>query len=481
MATQRTKEEVKTDYTTGFRDLESSSEFLHSGEPLGNGCMINKTRRITYNTGAKFNLCSQAKDVSYVGFPASGCSYTNRSFKCIPGSLSGRLPEVIPDPSRFERWLSSGQRELSYDESELLERQHDAYTRLCALRPPVHMNVVQAACELKDTKQTMRQFLSFMEWARRSLGRVLKRGPIARRVSLLSSCASVASAYLWYQFGVEPTVQDVSRFIKEMSKGKLAVKGHPTTKRVVHHKGQVLKVFYSVKPRISDVSAAMFGNSSSSKCTTDQGVATWEGHDHIVLPNGTTWVTAPHGEQPQTLYRGRTVITRERKGCYFAQVLQDVEMTGLEELQRHLSWNCPLAATMWELTPFSFLVDWVVDVGAAIRRFERGTCAATGRPSLGPIWGWEKEITRRYQPALVRFDAYTSGLEAPESLGYGGSLNLSWVISAMPIETGRSEAFNRFPAPMPKPLWPQVAKEIKAYQISTGMALLAQLASKFRR
>lgn len=479
MATQRTKEEERTSYATGFLDRESSSEFLHSGEQLGNGCMINTTRRITYNTGARFNLCSQVKDTSYVGFPAAGCSFTNRSFKCIPGSPSGRMPEVVPDPSRFERWLSSGQRELSYDESELLDRQHDAYTRLCALRPPIHMNVVQAACELKDTKQTMRQFLSFMEWARRHLGRVLRKGPIARRVSLFSSCASVASAYLWYQFGVEPTVQDVSRFIREVSQGKLTVKGHLTTKRVVYRKGQVLKTFYSVKPRIADVSATMFGNSSSSKNISNQGVATWEGRDHIVLPNGTTWVTAPHGEQAPAIYRGRTVITRERKGCYFAQVLQDVEMTGLEELQRHLGWNCPLAATMWELTPFSFLVDWVVDVGAAIRRFERRTCAAVGRSNLGAIWHWEKEISRRYQPALVRFDAYTTDLEAPESLGNGGSLNLSWVISGKPIETGRSETFNRLPAPMPKPLWPQLAKEVKAYQISTGMALLAQLSSKF--
>lgn len=483
MGQQRTKEDSHTYYTSGFLDHESSSDALHSGELKSSGCRVDQVERITYTCGNKFNTCSHVKDTTFTGFPASGCSYTNRSFKCRPGTPTGRAPEAAAEPSVFERLMPSGTREIAYDDGELLAAKTDAYSRLCALTPQQHMNALQSVLELKDTKQTLGGLLKLIEWAKKHSGRVLRKGPIAKRINLLATAGSIASAYLWYQFGVEPTASDVSRFIRELSQGKLQVRGKMKTKRLIYRKGQVLKAFYSVKPKATQVADAMFGNSSSPSNVSKNGCCTWSGKAHVVLPNGTTWIQAPYddGSYNPSIYRGRTVMTRERKGCYFAQVLSDVELTGWEELQRRLAWNCPLATTMWELVPFSFLIDWVIDVGDAIRRLERRLCAQTYRSYLGPVWGWEREVVRRYQPALVRYDAYVSDLEAPRTYSNGGSLNLRWVVQTMPIEVGKSESFTRSPSPMPSRYWPNVAREVKAYQISSGMALLVQFASKLKR
>lgn len=472
------KEDEQTSTTTGFLDKESSQEFLHAGEQLQGGCLRTSVKKIQYGTGNPFNMCSQTTEWSYSGFPASGCSFTNRSFRVDPGTYPDKPPRVVADPSLFERWMPSGSRELRYSDDDLMESTNDAWTALLALKPQRHMNVAQAVCELKDTKQTIRGLTDFIKWGYDQMGRVVGRR-VKRRMHWFCSLAEVASAYLAYKFGVEPTISDVSRFIREVSSGQLVVKGQKT-KRSVLHKGEVVKTTYQARPRQADVAEAMFGNSSGWSNISKDGVASWNGKSHVSLPTGTTWITAPRYTSTYNpkLYRGRSVTVRYVKGCYFARAKDDYEIGGWDAVQRRLGWNCPVIATMWELTPFSFLVDWVVDVGSYIRRLERQMCSLNTRSMLGPIWEWRKEIVARYVPALVRFDAYADDLEAPTNPGSGGSLNLRWVVAAAPILVSKSVSFNRRAAIQPDPSWPVLAKSIHAYQISTGMALLVQTASE---
>lgn len=460
---EKEKEEYQTQTTTGFINDDTSGSSFWLGHYLEGGCQKASRNRIAYNIKHKFNACSHVKEWSYVGRPAWVATYTNRMLSYRGGSFNAQTPPTYSMfDSRLEIQRPVGSITIGPSgEAEL--KAFDAYNKLIHLNPPRHMNALRSGMELKDTKQTVNGMLDFIKWGHTHLGRTVVVKGVQRRLSLLTNVVTFAQAYLTYQFGIAPTVSDAKQFLREISQGKLRVKGNKL--KTEFHKGDVVVTRWSTRPSAADVRAAMFYDSESGQNTHDEWVTVYAGSSNIVVP-----LSSP---TPKGWSRARTVISRYSTGCYFAEVTEDLVIEGLDELKRRWEWNCPSFRTLWDLCPFSFLVDWLVDVGRFIERLEKRWIAPSYERKLGPIWSGTTTREDTYYPQLQRFDLHVADAKPPQSPGNGGSFLLRWDWSADAYLGARKETFVRKPlGAAPTAVWPELMNRVRAYQISTGMALV---------
>jgi hypothetical protein len=379
-----------------------------------------------------------------------------------------------------------GDKTLRNDTDKAVGERYDAFNRLIHLVRKAQvgsrgMNVTQAVMELKDTKDTFDQLVSFMKWVKSRIGggpvRIAKG--VSRPLRFASSLADCAKAYLWYKFGVEPTARDIAEFRRQVAAGRLRVKGSLQTKTRVAMKNEVVIERWSTARTKSDIAAAMY---DMDELQTKGGYASGSGVQlGYRLPNGISRILLPLAGPAKGWRNAYRVISQSMRGCYFARVKEDIVIDGLDDLRRRFGWDCPALKTVWELIPFSFLVDWIVDVGSFIERLEKRYLYEDYSRYLGPIWGTEEYREDIYVPALQRFDTSFSDLVRPADTSYGGSLNLRWTWSAGVRRISSRTVFNRNVASTPSVLWPMLQKKIQAYQISTGMALLAQLGRELGR
>jgi hypothetical protein len=341
------------------------------------------------------------------------------------------------------------------------------------------MNVARSALELKDSKQTVGQLMSFMRWVKSRIGtRVSIAKPFAKMarkvLTVKDTVAACASAYLWYQFGVEPTVADVKQFIRELSQGKLRVRGYNNP--LVIPKGQTVRARFRCAPRAGQIRELMYPDTRAWTGTID--VDPYLGHS---WPSEES-ITWPPSAQISGDFAAHRVDVSEISGVYFAKLKKSVKIDGLSQLRKRWEWSCPSFKTLWDLLPFSFLVDWVVDVGSIIERLEKRYVTQNYAEYLGPVWLAETRRTVRYYPRLVSGDLQITGLRAPADRLHGGLLNATWSISGDMWKGGstnrtftRSEVKDTPTTVMPRVTWP-----LSAYQISTGMALFTQFAAEMR-
>jgi hypothetical protein len=321
--------------------------------------------------------------------------------------------------------------------------------------------------ELKDTEQTMGQFMNFMKWAKKMLGNKVKigRSGVLRPLSVAMRVADVASAYLWYQFGVAPTVADTKKLLDQISSGRLRVRG---IKPRVVNKGEVVRAVYGVDAPRPDILALMYPNCAGKIDLSVVRELPWLGNKRFrveLIPDGV----------PDPLACRSVRVMGKLKGMYFAQVKRTFEISGIDQLKDRWSWSCPTFRTLWDLLPFSFLVDWLVDVGDYIEKLERRYVQTNYAAHLGTIWRWEKLSSYICKPKI---DSLAMALSDPQTLSttlwsfkhnvYG---RLGYYVSE------KSSSFHREPAGdnvgIASPGW---TGTIDAYRISTGMALLAQAA-----
>jgi hypothetical protein len=382
----------------------------------------------------------------------------------------------ILNPSRIR-----GLRSLAPTEEEVYLAQYDSYTHMLHGAPQSVMNVTQATMELKDTKETIRPLLDFIEWGRKFNGRVA-RGLGGKKFSLLTSLSSAANAYLWYKFGVEPTAADVAKFRQQLVQGKLLVRRVGNPNQDGKPKFNVVRSYFKVGPKLSEIEAAMFPDGGIS----DQESETIELSSYGNVPEGyTSIVTMPLTFRfpDNRLPRGYRVGVTRYNGCVFARATSLSHVDWLEENRRRWEYSMPALATLWELVPFSFLVDWVVDVGGFIRRLERRYMQTTLSRDLGPAWVGIRKTEEVYEPGFQRFSLQVSPVGTnPADYDRSGPLNASWSYRMRPVLVSRNVTYRREPM-MDKPtwIWPTLSRAIKAYQISTGMALIAQAAEAWTK
>lgn len=455
-------------YVTASR--VGNSLFLTRGDFRDNLYEVGITRSISYQNGSRFNPCVHTVASSDNGYlPASAAELTSIRWRghAKPGE---DITAMEPLPSQYIGLKPNGSTSIEVSLAELENARFDGYNRLIHLNPDRHMNALQAAMELKDTKQTLGGLLDFIKWGHEHLGRKVKIGKgLLRPLTAASKLGDVASAYLWYKFGVEPTYQDIEHLRDDLSKGKLRVKG---TKPKTYAKGTVVKAFYAAHPQSPDILSAMYPNATHGSVSISQDmVHTWSGYNTWtgdILPNG---VTDPFA------CRKVTVVGAVR-GCFFAQVKNDFEIAGIDQLKDRWAWNCPSFRTLWELLPFSFLVDWVVDVGRYIERLEKRYLSVSYESHLGSIWGWEKTSTITYGPKINSLAMHWGNPVTLSRTKWAYNHNVTGSLGY--YRCAHSTHFTRsVRAGLTGVNIPAISRSIKAYQITTGMALLAQLAKSF--
>lgn len=472
-----TKTKSRSESRTGARFVPERyvGDHIRIGHMQSGATVRDKIENISYGVGAEFNPCTHSKEITLQqGWDQVG-TFRATSWRCVGGSqAAGTKPQwSIVSGHEYNQgevfWLSWPSKTVRGDMARLENSKLDAYNRLRALRPDPHGNWLQAACELKDSKQTLSGVLQFLNWAKQAIGhktRIPRKGFAPLRAA--SRLADVAGAYLWYKFGVEPTVSDVRKFLTELSNGRLKCYGTLRNPKTVAKKGEVMVCRYSNRPSQSQILDEMFGRSRK---TDGQGVL------HLSR-NTRTYATWPFKglTDAQPSYGRKLYVQRVTSGCYFARVKQDIELSGIDDLKRRWSWNCPSFRTIWELVPFSFLVDWVVDVGSTIERLEKRYCTESFLSYLGPVWVTEKTETITYMP-IVSGSAVVSLRSLPSSVYDGGWLNLQWHADYSYYAQKKTTSFTRRQlGAAPAVAVPELAREIKAYQITSGMALLLQAA-----
>lgn len=367
------------------------------------------------------------------------------------------------------------------DETELARARMNAYNKLIHVRPQVHMNALRSVCELKDSKQTLNGALQFLNWAKTAIGRkhTVKPG-VQARLSAGSKLSVVASAYLWYKFGVEPTIADIRQFCTELGQGRFRVFGELHKTKSLARRGETLVSRYVVRAKDRDILSVMFDGTPPT--------ALGDGKLNLFPPYRNTYVTWPaRGLLPNAdrINYGRPVkVTDEISGCYFAKVKQDINISGLDDVKRHWAWNFPGLRTQWDLLPFSFLIDWIVGVGDTIEALEKRYLYPTYESYLGTVWRFEKTSTVTYRPIVGgSLHVEPSGPARNDPVGghtYGQCLITGTADYSM-YKGERVESFSRAPVGAPSVVWPKVTKRIKLYQISSGMALLAQAAEGWKK
>lgn len=351
--------------------------------------------------------------------------------------------------------------------------QEQALLGLWAGQPRKHMNVMLALIELRDTKKTLTQFTEFTKF-----GIGVMKGNIQLPRSIISkvgaapklagSCQKMAEAYLWYTFGVQPTVHDVRRFCDDISKGKLKVDGFKRKPLLV---GRTYGSGYYSAPENAPGSANVTG--------------------YPVGKSGTWWIQAtPMGvpllsKSPAIIsanLKGYTV--RQVYGKMFAKVREQGKWTW-KYFPSKFAWSCPLLRTAWEATPFSFVCDWFLDVGKSIQRLDDLSWVATTRFAFDEPWVSRVIVDTHYAPVYHGKTEMTGDIVRWSSGGYARAEG-KWHTQAEAYyqPERRHVVYDRMPASelglTYASLWREVIPEwqghLKAYQISTGMALLESVA-----
>lgn len=362
---------------------------------------------------------------------------------------------------------------------QVRQAQESALLSLWAGRPRRHMNVALALIELRDVKKSIDQFVEFTRFGIR-----LVKGQAALPKHIVSalgapraisaSCQKTAEAYLWYTFGVRPTVDDLTRFIREVRQSKLVVGGRKRKPLLIGR--TYANGFYS-GPDNRPEGRTGLGNfvdktesGNWSMTATYAGIPYLHRYPSVVSAN----------------LKGYTV--REVFGKVFAKVREQGQWTW-RYFPSDMSWSCPLLRTAWELVPFSFVLDWFVDVGSSIQRLDDLSWVATTRFAFDEPWVSQAIVDTHYAPQYVGRSRITT-----DEVHWNGKTGQSWVVRARGtwgltryadmVPERRIVNYVRAPASefdltyasLWRKLVPEWQGKLKAYQISSGMALLESVA-----
>lgn len=364
----------------------------------------------------------------------------------------------------------STRKSYSVSDDEVRRRINDAVISLASSPIDRAMNLPRAILELKDTKQTCRSARKLFQYVRR----YPKVGWIGATV------AQVANAYLAWQFGIKPTIADVETFMgtipKRFEVGVRKVhyaKGQPVRAgiRVIHPEQKALmapwvcayvdKKTVRVSPGVTNTYNAFTSGGFGSTTAT-------EGSSSGHYVNSARW---PYGA-------ALSIAANEVSGCVFGRVANDfdADISALQSLQIA---GDPLS-TGWELTPFSFLVDWFVDLGQWIRNANRLNAArGLGFKLEDGIWLSKRLESVTYEP-ILGFSLSTDLTFSGNSFSYGTLITKTvkgYRRVATNVDYSRSvyQEVVRFPG-----LSTNGISGLDAFQWSTGTALAIQAASSIK-
>lgn len=315
------------------------------------------------------------------------------------------------------------------------------------------MNIPQAILELKDMKQTITSCNKLFRW-------LLTIPKVRRYTLLLGSLQAACEAYLTYVFGIAPTIRDVHSFIGQVPKRvRLGVRHTEFTRgqtvcagiRVVNGEEAV---------QLSDINQRLVNIENVYNFGSNDGIwATVYGANSTSM-SSSSWPTS------MCLWDETSAV-----GCCYGRVAaaKSYDIPILDDV----SFNADLWSTAYELTPFSFVLDWFVDIGQWIRQTSKIAYADShARVDLvDGVWLSLRKETKHYAPQLF----CTSGVTCSESHVEGsmywigranGSIQWSYVQHV--ISKTRSYSRDRIGAGV---LAPKVHSMLTPFQASAGLAL----------
>lgn len=292
-------------------------------------------------------------------------------------------------------WLETVGSEL--DDSAELARAI-ANVRSGVLRPV--FNLPRAILELKDTAQTLRGILQIMQFLKGATTLVAnfaasgRRGDFAERQfnpnvrihgrqftsdrwSALQNVISaskgslndVAAAYLTYQFGIRPTAKDVRDFLG--LKWHRKQQGRSTelwfeARHIQYKAGQKLRVPYSLGGLAALPSLPVFRDWKRIQLLRDFHSACWPTSDGTFK----RWLEL----------NAKPVRANSIQGLVFAEVEADKRVdVPYSEL---INYSGGFFSTIYEVTPWTWCVDSVYDIGKWLQTFERMSFPTEYRPVL---------------------------------------------------------------------------------------------------
>lgn len=355
-------------------------------------------------------------------------------------------------------------------DKQIRQAQESALLNLWAGRPRQHMNVALALIELRDVKKTLTQFCEFSKF-----GIQLSKGAIklpdhirsvigAPRIASLS-CQKVAEIYLWYTFGVRPTIDDIKHFMSDVSRGRLVVGGRKRKPLLIGRTyANGYKSVSQTEPNF------VIGGFPWTK--TQSGTLT-------ATNAGTPYKYAGYSI-PRANLKGFTI--REVYGKVFAKVRAQGKWTW-KYFPSDFAWSCPLFRTAWELVPFSFVIDWFLDVGKSIQRLDNLSWVATTRFAFEEPWLTVVQMDKHYAPVCKG----SATAEIWNLRQNGTTARADWKTYSQSDAWYELESihktFWRGPASekglsyasLWRELIPDWQGKLKAYQITSGMALLESI------
>lgn len=447
---------------TGWVDILDHTQPLQSGwggyvnvpygYPLGSNHMFQNTESITYEANGrkvpnyckhlqsrKFclrnieELCTGKK--GYVPYWDYAIVPTSEGWVCNPvHDYDLRWLPNIP------RWIDNGWFETVGSEPDDSAIMAKAYADVqSGLLKPV-FNLPRAVIELKDIPQTLRsvvEMAQFLKGMGQLSGRLVSAQDISQfnpnirmhgrqftsdRQSLLNNVLSatkgslkdVAGAYLAYQFGIRPTASDVRKFLglkwrRDELYPNVEVRYNRTgelwfEKRHIEYKeGQKIRVPYELGgidglPKLESMRASEFVPLLRDVHTEN-------------------WTQAQISRHLNSNVGG--CKSRRIKGLVFAEVAQDKTVdVPWSEL---LAFSGGMASTIYEVTPWTFLVDSICDVGNYIQTLERMSFPSQYRPVLKHgIWLSRSVSTDYLAPVYEGVAAYHEYIQPPDPFsGFG--------------------------------------------------------------
>lgn len=372
-------------------------------------------------------------------------------------------PYLLRNPPGYELFFTPQHVHRTWDRGGVDGAAFDAYQSVRTAVPHTYMNVMRAVAELKDTKQTLKGFESFFKWAS-SVGR--------GRITPLMSCLEVASAYLTWQFGVAPTVSEAKKFCSELSSEKLRFRVEP----LVIEKDQIFRAAYKIKPTNEELTALC-----GVKPQAEVKYQPWLGTNGVFTYLDTSSYTRPWIPDEWWYHLSR-VWSTESRGVVFARASKSYQSSSMKQGFNEFRWNCPIVKTMWDLYPFSFLVDWFVDIGTTIRRLEHQTEHEEVQALFKEIWhSAESALVERAPRISCESNVLDCVRVHPDYRMWSVPIRNRAFISSWEV-CSTQKVYHRTPyVPPIAPLLPTFRWKLSAYQLSAGAALITTLAGSLAK